>query len=330
MTGQPIHRLARHRARVVFASGLAGLLFMVLAAPAAADLIVMKDGKLHEGEALKDGAKVVIVTRFGPLEVKAADVERIVKGTSIDEQVAGVVSGLAEDDAQGRLALAEGLARIGRGEEARSLASAVLELEPENAAAHKLLGHVRFRGAWMSPDDAQRARGLVRHGDRWYTPAEWENAPENERAQAQKRELERQQKEEARLINEAVRMMMSPDPGTRAKGKQALEALAKETGSTQIPELIAKVEAFVAKVEQLKEQVRRYKERAASATASPDHARVLTEIRATYSKLKRPIQVFETSLASSGGGAPVRIQLPELELVKVRTTVGIPTVVDDR
>jgi hypothetical protein len=47
------------------------------------------------------------------------------------------------------------------------------------------------------------------------------------------------------------------------------------------------------------------------------------------SKLKRPIQVFETSLASGplGGSAPVKIQLPELEVIRVRTTVGIPVVV---
>ena len=52
------------------------------------------------------------------------------------------------------------------------------------------------------------------------------------------------------------------------------------------------------------------------------------EIRATFSRLKRPITTFETSLASNIGGAPVRIQLPELEVIKVRTTAAIPADVD--
>jgi hypothetical protein len=53
----------------------------------------------------------------------------------------------------------------------------------------------------------------------------------------------------------------------------------------------------------------------------------MAEIRATMSKLKRPIQVLETSLASNIGGSAVKIQLPELEVVSVRTTGIIPAVI---
>ena len=53
------------------------------------------------------------------------------------------------------------------------------------------------------------------------------------------------------------------------------------------------------------------------------------EIRATLSKLKRPIRVFETSLASGpvGANAPVSIQLPELEVIRVMTTMAVPALV---
>jgi hypothetical protein len=78
------------------------------------------------------------------------------------------------------------------------------------------------------------------------------------------------------------------------------------------------------------EYVKKADELAAALAASPsgsDSGMVLGEIRATMSRLKRPIQVFETSLSSSLGGGTVKIQLPELEVIRVRTTVGIPAVV---
>jgi len=53
------------------------------------------------------------------------------------------------------------------------------------------------------------------------------------------------------------------------------------------------------------------------------------EIRATFSKLKRPIPIFQTNLAAGpvGANAPVSIQLPELEVIRVNTTIGMPALV---
>ena len=58
-----------------------------------------------------------------------------------------------------------------------------------------------------------------------------------------------------------------------------------------------------------------------------ESATVLTECRITLAKLKRPIQTFTTSLASNLNSAPVAIQLPEVEVIKVGTTVKFPGVV---
>ena len=56
---------------------------------------------------------------------------------------------------------------------------------------------------------------------------------------------------------------------------------------------------------------------------------VMGEVRATFSKLKRPIPVFQTNLAAGpvGANAPVSIQLPELEVIRVNTTMAIPAIV---
>ena len=41
-------------------------------------------------------------------------------------------------------------------------------------------------------------------------------------------------------------------------------------------------------------------------------------------ELKRPIETLSTSLGSNIGGGGVKIQLPELDVVRVDTTVPIP------
>ena len=110
--------------------------------------------------------------------------------------------------------------------------------------------------------------------------------------------------------------MASPDLATRGRAKKALEDLAAETGNDKLKGLPQQVEDYVKSADEL-----------ARAAATGADAMVLTEIRVTLSRLKRPIQTFETSLASNINSAPVRIQLPELEVINLRTMVGIPAVV---
>jgi hypothetical protein len=54
--------------------------------------------------------------------------------------------------------------------QARRAFDKALELEPDNSAARLALGHVKFEGQWMSSDEANRARGMVKHGESWVTP----------------------------------------------------------------------------------------------------------------------------------------------------------------
>ena len=110
--------------------------------------------------------------------------------------------------------------------------------------------------------------------------------------------------------------MASPDVGTRARSKKRLEDLATETGNEKLRTLAGAVEQYVATADELN--------RAAATGASGS---VLSEVRVTLSKLKRPITTFETTLGSNIAGAPVRIQLPELEVINIRTMVGLPAVV---
>ncbi len=305
-------------------SGLlaAGALLGALGAAAArapearADLLELKDGRVVEGAVEEAGDAYRVRTRFGEALVPRADVKQRTVGRTVDELVKERLASLAADDAENRARLARWLVELGRADEGRALAEAALDIDAENATAHGVLGHERHGGRWMSPDAAQRAKGLEFHDGRWWTPEEWKNAGEAVRQAAAAADAAAARKERAREVSRLLRLLAAPDAGSRARAKQRLLDLAAETKNDDLKRLVADVEQFVAKADEL-----------ARASAGGADAMLLGEIRATMSKLKRPIEVFATSLASNIGGAPVKIQLPELEVINVRTMVGLPATV---
>jgi hypothetical protein len=308
-------------------SALIFALVAVLAAPTApatADVLELTDGRLVEGVVVKLADEYLVRSRYGDTVVKAADVKAHLEAQPVDQQVRAHLAKLADDDAENRALLARWLQTIGREDEARAMAAAVLDLDPESAVAHEVLGHVRHRGAWRTPDEAKQADGFEKHGDRWYTPQEWANQGTSVRDEALERE---RRAEAARLqveVNRAVKLMMSPDATLRARGLARLQAMAREYENPSLAELAKHVAAYVEKLDEVQAGA------GVASGLSPTvgaNGYVTGEFRATLSRLKRPIQEFATSLASNIGGAPVRIQLPEMEVIRVRTTGIIPVAV---
>jgi len=297
---------------------------LLAAPPALADILELDDGRLIEGVVVQADDLYHVQSRFGPTSVPVARVKKHVKARAVDEQIREHVASLAPDDAENRALLARWLVDLGREEEGRAMATAVLDLDPESAIAHEVLGHVRHEGHWRTPDEAKRAEGLERHGDRWYTPQEWANQGKSVREQALEREKQLGKERLQDDVNRAVRLMLSPDPTLRKRGRAQLDGMAKEFDNASLAELARNVDAYVRKLDEMAA--------AAAMATGPSgvtgHGTVMGEIRATMSKLKRPIETFTTSLAGGPfAGAPVKIQLPELEVVRVRTVAAIPVVV---
>lgn len=293
-------------------------------APAArADRLVLSDGRVVEGVVTQDGETYRVVSRFGESVLAAKDVKEWVKGKTVDAEWRERAAALKPDDWGGRAALAQWLKEAGRPEAAEATAIEVLDADPENAVAHAVLGHVRHKGKWMTPDEAKTADGLVRRGDQWYTPEEWAllDAAAKEKAEAAEK-----QAVAARIgtrLNDAVRLVLSPDPKVREAGLKRMKALAEETKSKAIEDLIPQVQAYAEAGDRMARVLAD-----PGAVASTDKATVVAECRITLAKLKRPIKTFETSLSSNLSTAPVRIQLPELEIIRIGTTVPIPAAVD--
>ncbi len=295
---------------------LAFAAFLAAAPSALADRLVLQDGRLVEGLVTKEGDTYRVVSRFGAADVAAKDVKEWVRAKPVETEWRERSAALKPGDHAGRAGLARWLMEVGRDEEASATARAVLEDDPENAVAHGVLGHVRHGGAWMTPDEAKRRDGLILRGDRWYTPEEWAllDGASKEKADAAERAAGGKRVQAA--VNEAVRLMLAPDAGLRAEGEKRLARIAEEQDSESLRGLGPQVKAYAAAYDQM----------VASETAA-ESASVLTECRIQFAKLKRPIQQFSTSLASNLGGGAVVIQLPELEVIKVNTTVRIPAAV---
>lgn len=302
--------------RLALGAPFAWALLAAAGAPARADTLELNDGRVVEGAVEEAPEGYRVRNRFGESVLKKADVKLWSKGRTVDELVAERLKALPIGDAENRARLAKWLADLGRAEEGRALAEAVLGLDAENATAHAVLGHERHGGRWMTPDEAMKAKGLELHGGSWMTAAEWKNVGDAAKKAAQDADEKALHRRQADEVSKLVKLMASPDAGTRSRSKQRLEDLATETGSEKLKTLAGAVEQYVAKAEELN--------RAASTGAD---GYVLSEMRVTLSKLKRPITTFETTLGSNIAGAPVRIQLPELEVINLRTMVGLPAVV---
>ncbi|MGE0190570.1 MAG: hypothetical protein AB7T63_00880 [Planctomycetota bacterium] len=309
----------RLRRALALALGLVGLV-AATSGPARADVLELSDGRLVEGVVVKSGDELLVLSRFGVSSIPAADVVARHEGAAADTQVKAVLAKLAADDFANRVRVAAWLKGLGRDEEARALAEEVLACDPEQADAHALLGHVRFRGQWMHPDEARRAEGLERHGDRWYTPEEWANVGAEERNAASALEEREQRARTAREAQRLMNLMTSPDRAVRQRARTRLERLAKESGNETIEALIPRMDEYVQAVDEAQA-------RAAELGDSMMMGEVMSTFRVTLAKLKRPIQQVTTNLASGPfPSAPVTLQLPELEVIRVRTTGVIPVV----
>lgn len=162
------------------------LLVAILGAPPVyAHEVKTKDGKVLEGKILSEtDDEVVIETTFdGVVTVPAARVAEVDRTSVPLREQLQFRADLAKDDVGQLWDLHKWAKRKGFGEELGFVLDRILQLEPNNARAHKMLGHERVDGVWMTPEEkaqaearaheeAMRAQGLVPYEGEWVTPEE--------------------------------------------------------------------------------------------------------------------------------------------------------------
>lgn len=279
----------------------AALVVFLAASGASADEVLLKDGGKLVGKAQKLGDEIVVTTPHGETRVKAADVESITPGRTVWDDYADKLKELGEKDdktAASQVALGDWCKEHGLAAEAGKHWRLAVELDPDQPDARKRLGFVRYEDRWLTTDEYYQARGFVK------VDGEWISSEEARRRDVAKRERAALALHE-KTIRNAVLGMQSMKRKARNAAKLELQVYAESIGDLRLGTFASDVEEFYN-----------------ASWRAVRESLVKVEVRATWSQLKRPIPTITTSLGANS--TPVTIQLPELSVVSVKTTVLVP------
>lgn len=178
---------------------LSALIAALVASVASADEIKLTNGRKITGKVTKqDATQVVIEVGAGTITLSAKDVSSVDKGrTGLDEYQEKWNGVKDSTKASDFLALAKWAEDNKLSRYTAGLYQKVIALEPDNAQARAGLRHEKMGGKWMTFEEAQTARGLVLHEDRWITKAEVQMI-EKRRLEAKERAMAAQEEREKR------------------------------------------------------------------------------------------------------------------------------------
>jgi tetratricopeptide (TPR) repeat protein len=271
---------------------------LILAAVASADEILLENGGKLVGRATRIGDDVVVTTPTGEFRVPASQVKSITEGRTVWDDYDEKVRAADLKDAKAQLELGDWCKQKGLTSEGRKHWKKAIEIDPDQADARARLGYIRYEDRWLTNDEYYKARGFVNRGGEWI--------PEDE---ARRRDADKLQKaafdKHVKTIRSSLTKLSSMKRKTRAEGKLELQKYAESIGDTRLGSFATEVATY------MNSYWKSYRE-----------ALALVEVRATMATLKRPIPTITTSLGAFT--TPVTIQLPEVSVVSVKTTVLVP------
>lgn len=199
------------------------------AANAHADTVFLRNGGRVEGKVTRKDGKLHIEQPDGVVIVDESDVDYIEPHkTPIElyEDKLGEIAQLPDGQGDAFAKLGQWCAENRLKSQALSAYKKAVQIDPDNLQARTALGYAKYDGKWMTVEDINAARGLVKHKDSWVTPE----------AKADLEKLEAATKyEQAKAQTEKLRM---------------------ERAEAELQAANAKADAALAEVEALKEQYR--------------------------------------------------------------------------
>lgn len=176
------------------------LALLVLASPAAADELVLRNGAVFSGVVHEDGERVVVTMDYGTMTFRKAEVREIRRSDDpLKELETRVQKASTAADYVATALWARDRGLQGR---ATLLLERALALEPDQETARKALGYERHEGAWLRGDDLQVARGYVKHEGRWLKRETVEQILAQESAEAVDFERQLTARREAEIVRE--------------------------------------------------------------------------------------------------------------------------------
>lgn len=262
------------------------------AAPLSADIIHLRHGGTVEGEILEEGSTWTVRTRLGTVRIAAIDVASVTRRRTVMQRYASRLADIDPADIDARLALATWCLEQKHSAGAREQYEAILVLDSDHAAARAGLGHEMRNNVWITAAELARERQALRAA----------------RGKQQQQQLAAA-REQSRLRRKIERWFRDIAYGSQARCVKAHAELDEFARAHQYAQLQRDAAAVRTAFDDYWRKLRVERDRA------------LTEVRATHSKLSRPIRSMTTPL---GGGAPVTIQLPSMQVTSIRTTIWIP------
>ena len=195
----------------------------LLPAAAGADDVLLKGGGRLSGVIVeRTPASITLDTGPGRVTLPMSRVVRVVARTSELTLYRQRAAALLPDNVAGWLSLADWAEDHGLLTQAREAYAYVLQLDADNAPAHRALGHVWTGERWATLEESYRARGFIPFEGTWVSPDEHRaiieermaaTAAERERAEAAARIREAEAR--ARVAEAEARMAeAAPPPGS--------------------------------------------------------------------------------------------------------------------
>ncbi|MHC4938986.1 MAG: hypothetical protein ACYTHK_08460 [Planctomycetota bacterium] len=291
------------------------IILLSIAGAVLADEVHLKDGRILSGQVVRKDGKVYVSDRDAKYVLKESEVKDVVPKQSFMDEFDEKLHKLPNDDPEAIYEFGLWLEENEWPSRATRCYERVIEIDADHRGARRKLGYKLYEGEWVSPDELKKKKGLVQWevDGKWYTKHDLATI----KAQIEKNEKFRQQIEKQRKVNKKVQGILTKfatfDKKKRTVAYQELYSYAEELNSPQMRKFADDTKAYYDQyVRHLCAQIKSR-----------------TEVHATMTKLKKPIQTFETNLGAAVGGifpaqTPVRIQLPEISIASVSTTVDIP------
>jgi hypothetical protein len=149
------------------------VLAIVVALPLFADDVLLKGGGRLTGVIADQTAETVTIDiGAGTMTVPMSTVVGIEKGTSSLQEYRARAATVAADDIEGWRTLGRWANERGLSVQAQEAFTHVHKAYPGDSEANDALGLVFYEGQWIPEEESYRARGYVKLGVDWMTPAE--------------------------------------------------------------------------------------------------------------------------------------------------------------
>jgi hypothetical protein len=209
---------------------------VLVAGPAAADVVVLRGGGELRGEVVERRVDVVVLeTGPGRVTLPMSRVERIVAGTTPLSEYRARAAVLSPRDAHGWLALARWAETKALLTQAREAYERALAADPGSADAHAGLGHVAVGGEWLSQAEANRARGLVEFEGAWVTAKERIAILSERAAESHERQIAREAEARVRAAEADARRAEADARRAEAEAEQARQGTEGMDGGIPYP-----------------------------------------------------------------------------------------------